>query len=390
MVRGLSLVAAAALVAVAGPAGAGTFGGFSKDRATYLDGDDQVCKPLRGAAPKAGPACEEAAPAAIAAAGYRVGVRQSSTTGLRAEARGSTLRVLKPGVDKPVVEWDAGGVVSRVVAVYATDDGAVVAVEYATRRFGRATTESVAFRLAGTPGKAPAPDSTPTPTPTPAHDPQELAEARAQAMTLYKRRKWKKAATAAKAYLDMDAEAVEVRYAYAVSLARTGNTDAALAELERIGASSAKNRIVWLVEARTDKAFRKLRKQPRFRAAVGLDKKPGAVRHAYERVLEGKGVWEQEMIRCDQARVTLELERQPRKFSIKIVSSCQGYTDRLRLGGTWDAEGTSVLLLTFPNEGGSEERTRCEIRTCADDSGEDCIHCALDSDLAMTLRPVRR
>jgi len=108
---------------------------------------------------------------------------------------------------------------------------------------------------------------------------------------------------------------------------------------------------------------------------------------AYMRALGRGGVWEQRLEACDQAGVHLELAK-TRHFDLRIVTKCQGHKDDTRLAGTWATEGNDVLVLSFPNEDGPEERLECRFLQCTDDP-EDCLLCQQD-DVSFTLQIVRR
>jgi tetratricopeptide (TPR) repeat protein len=381
-----SVLVFAAVLCAAQMTRAGTFGGFSSDRGSYLSGETQVCTPLdvAQADSAAAPTCKRGSVSDIAEAKFRKGARQSGASGYRAEGRGTRIQVFGPGGDEPIVRWDAGGVVSRVVATYAVDEGALVAVEFESRRFGRLETDSVVFRLRAAVASVVDPDA-------PTEDAHSKAErARARADALARKRKWKKAEQAYREALDLDATDVAARYGLAVVLAKRKKLNEALRELRTLSKSSSDQAIVWLVEARTAKAFKKLRKRDEFRRAVGLERSEGQPLTAYERLLDPKSGWEQPRVACEEAGVALSLTRKGHKFRIKITTECQGYEETVRLDGTWQTQGASYLRLTFPNVDGPDETTRCEIRTCADGSGEDCVSCQVDRDLGFTLRPVRR
>jgi hypothetical protein len=106
--------------------------------------------------------------------------------------------------------------------------------------------------------------------------------------------------------------------------------------------------------------------------------------NAYARALAGAGKWEQRLVACDQAGVTLALTKQ-RKFDLAILTKCQGEKWTTKLDGTWLPEGNDTLVLTFQNEGAPDEKLACTFKDC---DGRDCLACTLD-DLAFTLLPKR-
>ena len=121
-------------------------------------------------------------------------------------------------------------------------------------------------------------------------------------------------------------------------------------------------------------------------------KKPGAGAgggggNAFERAMKHGGVWEQRMVACDQAGVTLTLKR-ARGFAIRIFTRCQGAKEETVLGGKWTSEGSDTVVLAFENEDGPTETMTCRLATCADEP-EDCMTCG-DEDVTFVLEIVRR
>src|SRR5262249_33850182 len=80
----------------------------------------------------------------------------------------------------------------------------------------------------------------------------------------------------------------------------TPATAQALEALQALSASPHADAVEWQVEARFDPAFAALRADPKFRAAVGLDRKPAT---AYERLMGFGGQWEQTGTSCDRPEV---------------------------------------------------------------------------------------
>jgi hypothetical protein len=98
-------------------------------------------------------------------------------------------------------------------------------------------------------------------------------------------------------------------------------------------------------------------------------------------------VWEQRIVPCDQAGVTLTLSK-ARKFDIRILTRCQGQKDVTKLGGRWASEGADTLVLSFDNEEGPVENMVCRFAAC-EDVPEDCLTCAQE-DVTFTMQIVRR
>lgn len=385
-------MSAVVLAASLSTAHAGRFGGFNADRTRYLNGNDQVCTPL-DASPdankaakvdaNAAPSCARADAGDIAAATFRKGERQSGDKAYRADSKGTKIRLFAPGAETPLVSWDAGGVVSRISGVYATDDASLVAVEFESRRFGRAETDVIAFRVG---------ESKPAPKllVAPKGDADAAGALRDRADAAAGKRKWKQAEALYRKALAADPADAAARYGLAVALARRNKHNEALRELQTLSRAKREVAIPFLVDARTNKAFKKLENKPKFRRAVGLDRGADAPLTAYERLLDGKAIWEVPHVKCESAGVELRLRRKPATFKLKIIDECEGMTDTLRLDGTWTAEGESSLTLTFPNPGADDDVTTCSVQTCEDGSGEDCLTCKIADDLAFTLRPDRR
>jgi hypothetical protein len=109
--------------------------------------------------------------------------------------------------------------------------------------------------------------------------------------------------------------------------------------------------------------------------------------NAFTRALARGGVWEQRLVPCDQAGVTLKLTK-TRKFGIKILTRCQGRKDVTDLDGTWSSEGDDTVVLSFENEEGPVETMVCRFAECAD-APEDCLTCTQD-DVTFTMQVVRR
>lgn len=217
-------------------------------------------------------------------------------------------------------------------------------------------------------------------------DAPAVARALAAADRQLKRRRWKQAEAAYRKVLAQDGDHPAARYGLAVALIHQKKTAEAIAALQELGRSSRPDAPPWRVEARLGKHFESLRADPAFRRAVGIDPDPARPPTAYERLVGQGGTWEQAGMPCQEPQVTLSLDRKKKKFSLVIRTRCQGMDDRTRLGGTWAAAGTDRLALTFPNQGGPDERLECSL---APDGGEDALTCALE-DLSFTMRVVRR
>jgi hypothetical protein len=182
--------------------------------------------------------------------------------------------------------------------------------------------------------------------------------------------------------LALDPDNGEARFHVAAAHARAKRTADALTALEALAASTRPDAIEWRVAARFDAAFAALRADPRFRAAVGLDR-PAAT--FYERVMGFGGAWEQAGTSCDVPEVHLDLGRD-RTFSLRVRSRCEGMVNDARFKGRWTPRDPA-LVLVLPNPGGNDEEVVCAVEPKGD---EDSITCRLDEDLAFSVHPVRR
>jgi hypothetical protein len=423
----IALATLAAVLAGAGPAAAGPFGGFSADQTRYLHGRDQVCAPLRVTVPgpaaspstsQATPACEPADDRRVAAMTFRRGaVQQGTRAEYEANARGTEITVRDRRSGNALVIWSAVDPVERVTGVYAAESSgqaapgaaqvALVAVEYEVRFGGRTRIETVAFAFAAAaaaatpdvpsgPGTAPgpAPGTAPGPAgaaPSAPEDPR-VTERLVKARKLDARNP-RGAEAAYRQVLEVDAEHPEARYGLARSLARQRKHPAAIEALAALAQSQRPEAAEWLVEARFDRAFASLRSDAAFRAATGLDGASDRARPRglYERLLGFSDTWEQPEIKCEQAEVRLALERRARKFRLVITTRCGGYPMSTRLQGSFrlgePQAGGDRVDLVLPNPEGPEEIVACRMQICG---SEDCLQCVVDEDLSFSLLPVRR
>lgn len=407
MHRLLVLVIASGAVVVAAPAHAGPFGGFSADQSRYLSGQDRICAPVPVADGKsrAAPHCEQADAGRVAASKFRRGrAQQGAQATYDASFRGTDITIARRPDGQAVVVWTAIDPIARITGVYVSEGGKLVAVEYQSRFGGRMRTDTVAFVLPGAPAVAAPEPAAGAPEPAaagaergraepPGVGPADPADPRIGELLDRARRADRKggAGAAADAYrkvLVIAPDHPEARYGLARSLVRQGKRDAAVDELRALADAGHADAIVWLVEARFDKAFARLRAHAGFRAATGLAPDPARPRTRYERLVGFSSTWEQPEVKCEQAQVALHLARLERTFDLRITSRCRGYEDETRLSGRWRLGTADRVELVFPNPESAEEILTCQLDACT--AGEDCLRCGEDADLAFTLRPVRR
>jgi hypothetical protein len=384
-----------------------------------LKSPDTICTPLvirAQAGPDTSadtPVCERAEPGQVAALKFRRGTEQRGPRArYAASARGTAIElsvVAGAGAGAgTLVTWKVMDPISRVAGVYLSPGEKLVAVEFQTRFAGRLRTDVVAFALpaARRPGTAPASEAAQEDAPGRAGDTMtgtaapELSPAAGKALVkargLARRGRHKAAEAAYRKVLEADPEHAEARYGLARSRAGQRDPQGAVAALQALAGSGRDDAIIWLVEARFDKVFARLRGNPGFRRATGLDRQAGQAgaagqagkeRRLYERLLGFSSTWEQPETKCESAQINLDLDRSARTFALRITSRCGGYTDQTRLRGSFALEDPERVILTMPNKKGPDDPIECAMQVCA---GEDCLHCRVDQDLDFVLRPVRR
>jgi hypothetical protein len=381
------LVLAIMLLAV--PAAADTFGGFSGVAPPYLVNQDRVCTPLdvtNGLATGA-PSCQPAKADELAQLSIIPPAPQhGASAGFSAAASGRTL-VVTDSSGAAIVTWTASDPIGKIVDVFATKGGDRVAVTFTTRAFGHETTQVIGFVLVKTTGRSnPPPTTTGTPPPaiaTPGEPPPvdpKVTKAAAAARKVSGAR----AIAAWQKVLALDAAHSEAQYRIAVARAATKQTADAIALLQTLAKSPRSDAIEWLVEARFDPAFAAVRADPSYRTAVGLDR-PAA--GTYERLMGLGGQWLQNGTQCDAGEVHLTA-KQNRTVSIVFRSACGGGVSEQTFKGTWALDGAGIKV-TLPTNGkaGADDVAVC---TFEKQGQEDALRCALSKDLEFTVLPVRR
>lgn len=366
---------------VAAPAYADTFGGFSGIDRPYLVNQDRVCTPILIAehAAAGAPKCQKAAADLIAHLSIKPPIVQSGAkASFVASASGRTLTIARK-TGEPIVAWDAPDPIGKIIDVYASQYDDRVAVAYTTRRAGKEMTDIVAFDL----GQAqqhvdPTVVAPVTPvTPVAKEDPKvtkAVEAARAAAKP--------KAVAAWQAVLAMAPAHSEAHYQLAALHAAKKETAEALTELAAMTAGDA---VEWQVEARFDAAFAALRADPKFRALVGLDRKPATT---YERMMGFGGTWEQTGTSCDKPEVHLVASRS-RAIKIRVKSACEGSQFDITFKGTWRTENDAVVV-TIPTKGkavSAKDEAPCKFEPVGD---EDSLRCAIGRDLEFQVLPTRR
>ena len=382
-----------AILLVATPALADTFGGFSGVDKPYLVNQDRVCQPLpvdKGVA-KGTPTCEKVTADVVAHLSIKEPIVQKGPKAtFAATISGKTITVTKDGTT--VVTWNAVDPLGKVVEVYESQYEDRVAVAYTQRVLGKEVTSVVAFELVKTTGttdpiKPPDTNTTTTTTTTPttttappADDPKV-----AKAIAAAKKAPKAKAVAAWQGVLAMAPDHSEAMYRLATAqIANKANSDA-IATLDKLSKSSRSDAIEWLVEARFEKAFAAVRADPKYRAAVGLDRKPTT---PYERLMGFGGQWEQTMTSCEAPEVHLTVSRD-RAFKVTVKTMCQGEGFSITKKGTWRIEGDGIVM-SVPTKGQkvtAKDEFPCTFEPKKD---EDALHCVLDRDLDFTVLPTRR
>lgn len=391
-------IAGVLIVALATPAAADTFGGFSGVDKPYLVNSDRVCTPLKVEGGKAAgaPACEKLGADVIAKLSVKDPIPQSGPkAAFAASASGRTLTVSKKASGEPVIVWQTMDPIGKVVEVYASQYEDRVAVAYTARVMGKEQTLIVAFDLlkAGVkptvkdppldPNKPVDPNDPNAPkdpnTGVAPEDPKVLkaVEAARKAPKAKALAEWQKV-------LAVDPGHSETFFRIAALQLASKSQAEALRSLETLAKSSKPDAIEWLIEARFDPAFATLRAEPRFRAATGLDRKPAT---SYERLMIFGGQWEQTGTSCDKPEVRLKLARD-RSFRLNVKTNCQGSIMDLPFKGKWRVEPTGLTLI-LPNQGkaSAADEAPCKFEPIGD---EDSLHCDLGKGIDFVVLPTRR
>jgi len=399
--RALSLIAGLAGVVWFAPvARADSFSGFSGVDRPYLVNQDRVCTPIVVANSTAAgaPRCEKAAADLIARLSIKPPLVQSGASAVfAAQVSGRTITVSRKtgGV---VVTWDAPDPVVKIVDLYASEYADRVAIAYNVRRAGKEVTDVVAFDLGQNqtavqdPAQPPRRSTDPTKDPAPAADlpaqgkPAPPADPKLVKAVADARAAGRSQALAAwKAVLALDGAHSEALFRSAVAQIAAKHPAEALAALASLAGSDRADAIEWLVEARFDAAFAPLRADPKFRAAVGLDRKPATT---YERLLGFGGQWEQSGTSCDRPEVRFVATRD-RNFKVRVKTSCEGSIYDSSFKGTWRIDGDRIVL-QVPTKG--KQLSAADEATCKFESegDEDAMRCALGHDLEFVVLPTRR
>lgn len=389
-----SAPAVCALVMLATPAMADTFGGFSGVDKPYLVNQDKICIPLAvaSAAARGTPSCEKAAADVRARLSFKEPIAQRGIKAtFAAKASGRTLTVTRKS-GEAVVTWQAPDPIGKIVEVYASQYDDRVAVAYTTRRLGKEVTDIVAFELVKTTGTTTPPTpGTQEPTPSTATPPVTTTSAPPadpaldKAVAVARKASKAKAIAAWNAVLAIDRGHSEAHYRIAAARAGAKAHADAIASLETLAKSSRADAIEWLVEARFDKAFARLRADAKYRAAVGLDR---AAQTPYERLMGFGGQWEQTGTSCESPQVKLAMQRD-RTFRLKVRSACRGQVYEIPFKGTWRVADDGIVL-TLPTKGKqatAKDEAPCTFEKQRD---EDALHCVLDADLDFVVLPTRR
>lgn len=358
---------------------------------------DRICTPLvvKAAVAQGAVSCAALAPAdlpGLALAGAAARARYV------ASGSGAVLTV-RDG-DQVVVTWTAPHPVGQVVSVQQSEAGDRVVVWYRTRRMGREVTEVVVFDLRadqltpahatgvhqpGSP-EARAAETAPPPLDESAGRPPAGPNAKAAALAVQARRARGKAAVAAwHRVVKADGAWVDGHYELAKACATQGQTSAAIAVLSGLRDSRDPRGAEWLVVARFDNAFAKLRAEPAFRALVGYERQAAT---GFERVMGQGGTWEQTGTGCDTPTVALTFTP-ARTFALEVVAKCDGQRITSRFRGSWRADSMSKVTLLVPPQAGATggDPIACEFRSRGQEDG---LQCEVDEDLGFFALPVRR
>ena len=393
----IALPLVAGVIATAAVARADTFSGFSGVDRPYLVNQDRVCTPIVVAhsAAAGAPSCAKAAADVIARLSIKPPIIQSGAkASFTAQVEGHTITVSRKA-GGTVVAWDAPDPIVKLIELYASQYDDRVAVAYAVRRLGKEVTDIVAFDLgqnqtgtAATGDATPSKDAGPGAPRDPAtaatavapEDPR-VAKAVADARAAGKA----KALASWTAVLALDGAHSEALFHSAAGQLAARQTVQALAALQALATSGRPDAIEWLVAARFDPAFAALRADPKFRATVGLDRKPATT---YERFLGFGGQWEQTGTSCDKPEVRFTASRD-RTFKLRVKTSCEGSVFDTPFKGTWRVDGNRIVL-QLPSNG--RQVTAADEATCGFEvaGDEDAMRCSLGHDIDFVVLPTRR
>jgi hypothetical protein len=388
--------AALVLLATATPAAADTFSGFSGVDRPYLVNQDKLCTPLKVEKGSAAgvPSCTKATADVIARMSIKAPIPQGGSKAVfAAAAAGRTITVTRK-TGEQLFTWDAIDPITKIVDVYASQYEDRIAVAYNTRRMGKEVTDVVAFDLgqgqtairdpnAKDPNAKDPNAKDPNANPTTNTAPEDPAVTKAVAAAR-KAPKGAKAAAAWQAVLTLDPAHGEALFSLAAAqLAQKASADA-ITTLTTLAASPKPDAIEWLIAARFDPAFASVRADPKFRTAVGLDRKPVST---YEKMMGFGGQWEQNGTSCEKPEVRFAALRD-RTFKLRIKSNCEGMKGDMPFKGTWRVEGDKVVL-SLPNAG---KATAADEVACVFDpvGDENALHCHIAKDLEFSVLPTRR
>ena len=383
-------IAPLVILGLTSSAGADTFGGFSGVDRPYLVNQDRVCSPIvvaRNAASGA-PKCTKVAADTIAQLSIKPPiVQRGAKASFTAQASARTITVTRK-TGGPVVAWDAPDPVVRIVDVYASQYDDRVALAYVVRRAGKEVTDVVAFDLGQRQPASPTPPATEPVAPAGAQAPtidaapaapklvKAIADARAAAKP--------SALVAWRAVLAIDDAQPEALFRVAAAETLAKHLPEALAALTSLAGSGKADATEWLIEARFDPAFAALRAEPKFRATVGLDRKPATT---YERFLGFGGQWEQTGTSCEKPEVRFNATRD-RHFKLRVKTTCEGSVFDTPFKGTWRIDGNRIVL-GLPSQGkvSAADEASCGFEVAGD---EDAMRCMLGRDLDFVVLPTRR
>lgn len=372
---------------ISSSAWADTFGGFSSTSAAYLVNQDRVCQPVPAvnAVATGSPACDRAQADAVARLSFEQGTAQRGVSAqFTAKVSGRELTILRGNA--VVVTWKNVDPISKALELYANPKGSRVAVVYSTRRLGADAIDVIAFALP-TPAAAPLGREELSPAPRSPESPAPAVDPELAVRTERARAAGKSGALAAwQGVLALDPEHSEALFHLARLHLAAKRTADAIAALERLAQSSRSDAVEWRVEARFDAGFSPIRANPRYRAAVGLDRKPTT---DYERLMGFGGRWEQ-VATCGENPHVVFSARRDRAFSVAVSIRCNGQRFDQSYRGTWRLDRARVVLTLPPGTGqvaAQNDEAVCEFVARGD---EDALRCALGNDLDFEVLPTRR
>jgi hypothetical protein len=116
---------------------------------------------------------------------------------------------------------------------------------------------------------------------------------------------------------------------------------------------------------------------------------PVAKGNAFDRAMADGGIWEQGLVPCDTAGVTLTLAKDL-TFALRVQTRCQGQKNISDFKGKWSPVGDDKIVLEMANQDAESDQFACTFQACEDDPNDKCLDCLQGDDVAFTMKVVKR